>query len=160
MCPISGLWREYMPFRLLHRSGAVWESKWPSWAVRPNEPSGFHGRKDLLNRASAFVTTCPYYVNWHLRTLSNTSSSSSSFSSTPPPPPLRSLHCLRSSRPKYNVSTVNCLLGWNKIVFIHRNRKFNKRVQETQKQYACLSVTYCLLLLLLLLLWVFPYNST
>ena len=30
-----------------------------SWAVRPNEPSGFHGRKDLLNRASALVTTCP-----------------------------------------------------------------------------------------------------
>ena len=23
-----------------------------SWAVRPNEPSGFRGRKDLLNRAS------------------------------------------------------------------------------------------------------------
>ena len=31
----------------------------PSWAVRPNEPSGFRGRKDLLNRASALVTTCP-----------------------------------------------------------------------------------------------------
>ena len=30
-----------------------------SWAVRPNEPSGFRGRKDLLNRASALVTTCP-----------------------------------------------------------------------------------------------------
>ena len=27
--------------------------------VRPNEPSGFRGRKDLLNRASALVTTCP-----------------------------------------------------------------------------------------------------
>ena len=24
-------------------------------AVRPNEPSGFRGRKDLLNRASALV---------------------------------------------------------------------------------------------------------
>ena len=32
----------------------------PSWAVRPNEPSaGFRGRKDLLNRASALVATCP-----------------------------------------------------------------------------------------------------
>ena len=31
----------------------------PSWAVRPNEPSGFRGCKDLLNRASALVTTCP-----------------------------------------------------------------------------------------------------
>ena len=30
-----------------------------SWAVRPNEPSGFRGRKDLLHRASALVTTCP-----------------------------------------------------------------------------------------------------
>ena len=27
-------------------------------------------------------------------------------------------------------------------VFIHRNHKFNKQVQETQKQYAYLSVTY------------------
>ena len=27
--------------------------------VRPNEPSGFRGRKDLLNRTSALVTTCP-----------------------------------------------------------------------------------------------------
>ena len=31
----------------------------PSWAVRPNEPSVFRGRKDLLNPASALVTTCP-----------------------------------------------------------------------------------------------------
>ena len=60
-----------------HSSGAVWESRWTSWAVRPNEPSGFRGRKDLLNRASALVTTCPWYVNWHLRTLSINSSSSS-----------------------------------------------------------------------------------
>ena len=28
-------------------------------AVRPNEPSGFRGCKELLNRASALVTTCP-----------------------------------------------------------------------------------------------------
>ena len=42
-----------------HSSGAVWKSRWTSWAVRPNEPSGFRGRKDLLNRASALVTTCP-----------------------------------------------------------------------------------------------------
>ena len=43
----------------IHSSVAVWESRWPSWAVRPNEPSGFTGRKELLNRASALVTTCP-----------------------------------------------------------------------------------------------------
>ena len=30
----------------------------PFWAVRSNEPSGFRGRKDSLNRASALVTTC------------------------------------------------------------------------------------------------------
>ena len=42
-----------------HSSGAVWESRWTSWAVRPNEPSGFRGRKELLNRVSALVTTCP-----------------------------------------------------------------------------------------------------
>ena len=42
-----------------HSSGAVWEWRWTSWAVRPNEPSGFRGRKDLLHRASALVTTCP-----------------------------------------------------------------------------------------------------
>ena len=44
---------------ILYSSGAVWESRWTSWAVRPNEPSGFRGRKELLNRASALVTTCP-----------------------------------------------------------------------------------------------------
>ena len=32
---------------------------WPSWAGRPNETSGFRGRKELLNRASALVTACP-----------------------------------------------------------------------------------------------------
>ena len=42
-----------------HSSGAVWESRWTSWAVRPNEPSGFRGRKELLNYASALVTACP-----------------------------------------------------------------------------------------------------
>ena len=40
-------------------SGAVWESRWPSWAVRPNEPSGFRGRKAIMNHASALVTACP-----------------------------------------------------------------------------------------------------
>ena len=44
---------------LFRSSGAVWESRWTSWAVRPNEPSGFRGRKELLNRASALVTTRP-----------------------------------------------------------------------------------------------------
>ena len=55
-----------------HSSGAVWESRWPPWAVRPNEPSGFCGLKAILNHASALVSACPEYVSWHLRTLSNT----------------------------------------------------------------------------------------
>ena len=46
-------------FPFFHTSGAVWESRWPSWAVRPNEPSGFRGRKAILNHASALVSACP-----------------------------------------------------------------------------------------------------
>ena len=34
------------------------------------------------------------------------------------------------------------LFGLNKILFTHRNHKLTKQVQETQKQYAYLSVTY------------------
>ena len=41
------------------RGGRPGLSRWPSWAVRPNEPSGFCGRKELLNHASALVTACP-----------------------------------------------------------------------------------------------------
>ena len=43
----------------IHSSGAVWETRWPSWAVRHNEPSGFRGCKDLLNHALALVSACP-----------------------------------------------------------------------------------------------------
>ena len=50
----------------------MWESRWPSWAFRPNEPYGFRGRKAILNHAHALVSACPWYVNWHPRTLSNT----------------------------------------------------------------------------------------
>ena len=45
-----------------HSSGAVWDSRWPSWAVRPSrEPSGFCGRKAILNHTSALLTltACP-----------------------------------------------------------------------------------------------------
>ena len=48
-----------------HSSGAVWESKWPSWAVRPNEPSGFRGRKAILNHASAFVPNMSTDIRGH-----------------------------------------------------------------------------------------------
>ena len=43
-----------------------------------------------------------------------------------------------SSSPKATAATD----GLNKILFTHRNHKLNKQVQETQKQYAYLSVTY------------------
>ena len=39
-------------------SGAVWKSKWPSWAFRHNEPYGFCGRKATLHH-EALVTVCP-----------------------------------------------------------------------------------------------------
>ena len=55
----------------------VWKSRWLSWSFHPNEPYGFCGRKATLNHASALVTVCPQYVNWHLRTWSSTLSSSS-----------------------------------------------------------------------------------
>ena len=42
-----------------HSSGTVWESRWPSWAVHPNEPYGFCGRKAILNHAHALVSACP-----------------------------------------------------------------------------------------------------
>ena len=63
--PCKQLWATFITspafffFFPSYSSGAVWESRWTSWTVRPNEPSGFRGRKDLLNRASALVTTCP-----------------------------------------------------------------------------------------------------
>ena len=56
------LWRLYFIPRvqeLYQSSVAVWESRWPSWAVRPNEPSGFRGRKEILNYAHAQVSPCP-----------------------------------------------------------------------------------------------------
>ena len=43
----------------LQSSGAVWKSRWPSWAFRPNEPYGFCGRKATLNRVSALVKFVP-----------------------------------------------------------------------------------------------------
>ena len=47
----------------LRSSGAVWESRWPSWAPCPNETYGFCGRKATMNHAYALVTVCPQYVN-------------------------------------------------------------------------------------------------
>ena len=39
-------------------AGAVWKSRRPFWAPRPNEPYGFCGRKATLNHAYALVTFC------------------------------------------------------------------------------------------------------
>ena len=36
----------------------LWESRWRSWAVRPNEPSGFRGRKELLHRGHNLSLIC------------------------------------------------------------------------------------------------------
>ena len=38
--------------------------------------------------------------------------------------------------------STDLLTGLNKTLFIHRKRKFNTQVQETQKQNAYLSVIY------------------
>ena len=35
------------------------QSRGPSWAARPNEPSGFRGRKAVLNYAHQLVSACP-----------------------------------------------------------------------------------------------------
>ena len=35
------------------------ESRWPSWAFRPNEHYGFRGRQAILNHADALVSACP-----------------------------------------------------------------------------------------------------
>ena len=57
--PLLSYFHVSEPLTKGHSSGAVWESRWPSWAVRPNEPSGFCGRKAILNHTSALVTVCP-----------------------------------------------------------------------------------------------------
>ena len=41
------------------RAQELCESRWPSWAVRPNEPYGFRGRKAILNHAHPLVSACP-----------------------------------------------------------------------------------------------------
>ena len=51
--------------RVPHSSGAVWELRWTSWAVRPNEPSGFRGHKELLNRASRRQLDIPSAILGH-----------------------------------------------------------------------------------------------
>ena len=53
------IYKPVLGVRTVHSSEAVWESRWPSWAVRPNEPSVFRGRKAILNDASALVSACP-----------------------------------------------------------------------------------------------------
>ena len=59
-------------------SGAVWKSRWPSWAFRPNEPFGFRGRKSLLNHAHTLVSACPWCVSRHPMTLRSTTAAAES----------------------------------------------------------------------------------
>ena len=44
-------------------SGAVWKSRWPSWAPVPNKPYGFCGRKATLNNNRASFKTSPTWSN-------------------------------------------------------------------------------------------------
>ena len=67
--PVLVWWRLLSPDE---RSEAVWKSRWPYWAFRPNEPYGSCGRKAMLNCAHALGSGCRWYVNRHPRTLSNT----------------------------------------------------------------------------------------
>ena len=57
-------------------SGAVWKSRWPSWAFRPNDSSltVLKQHWTVLTHWSQLVPN--NYVNRHLRTWSSTSSSS------------------------------------------------------------------------------------
>ena len=50
ICTDTKWWILVCPY---HSSGAVWESRWLSCAVRPNELYGFSGRKAVLNHAHA-----------------------------------------------------------------------------------------------------------
>ena len=68
-----------------------------------------------------------------------------------PPPPLQpccilcidySLSVCVGTITGYRVIMNYFTFGLNKILFIRHNHKLNKQVQETQKQYAYLSVTY------------------
>ena len=60
-CSCSSIFTEHvMPFSIIVRAhwGAVLSPRWPSWALRPNEPYGFRGRKAILNHANALVSAC------------------------------------------------------------------------------------------------------
>ena len=45
----SGTYKYHWGSSWFQSSGAVWKSRWPSWAPRPNEPYSFCGRKATLN---------------------------------------------------------------------------------------------------------------
>ena len=65
-----------------HAQSSGAESRWPSWAFRPNDSYGFCRRKATLNHASALAAVCPWYVNRHPRTWSSTSASSTDHAQT------------------------------------------------------------------------------
>ena len=51
-----------------HSSGDVWESRWPSWAFRPNEPYGFRGRKAVGLSLSLICQPTSEKIEQHNRT--------------------------------------------------------------------------------------------
>ena len=48
-CSVSELLQKENSIKwMCQNSGAVWKSRWPSWAFRPNKPYGFCGRKATI----------------------------------------------------------------------------------------------------------------
>ena len=96
-----------------YSSGAVWKSRWLSWAFCPHEPYGFCGSKAILNNAHALVSTCPSYVNRHPRTLSNTGRKNYKME----PICTNTPHlCWRKQRPVFWV-----LVSWPELPPLHQN---------------------------------------
>ena len=70
----------------LQSSGAVWKSRWPSCAFRPNEPYGFCGRKSNIEPCFDTGHSLSLICHRHPRTWSSTSSSSRPAKSFPRAP--------------------------------------------------------------------------
>ena len=87
-----------------HSSGAVWESRWTSWAVRPNEPSGFRGRKELFEPC--------FGIGHNLSLICQLTSEDikQHFTTTTPPPIVQELCETESQGGRPGLSVLNSLL--------------------------------------------------
>ena len=63
-------------FESVQSSGAVWKSRWPSWAPVPNKPMVSVDIKQHWTMLTHWSQFAPKMTTWHPRTLSSTSSSS------------------------------------------------------------------------------------